>query len=776
MPHQTDLKPQDFLHQSSKIICLTASCPDFLQVFGSVDEVDPIESEPKLKDEKPQPKIPNGALPNCTSSPDSGHPSSRNFSVTSGLSDCSPSTEDASTQENGSKIKLPEPSAVTSEATVDRPTNSSLKDKLKEEPAEESPLALDTGKGDLMKSSGALPPEDEMIKAQEKDKIEKEEVNRTDTVKSMDSQWDSDEKSDLNVSEAAESTTTEHSEENAKLPDSNEKSMQILQSSEVTGEEITESLEGIRQPQVVAEAQINMECDDDDDDRDKTEKSIANKETPTMCDPPKELTNECSVEEAKTTDTSPPANAEELTKSELTTVPPMEPLEKESQPPQHLSETEMSTDLHIDPSEKETKSPKPLSETEMTSDPDMDPLEKETKPPQRLSETDVSSDLHMDPSEKEKRSTQPLCETEMTSSSRMEILEKEMKPPQPLSELEMSSAPDMEPCGKEAKLPQPHSETEMTSLPDMEPTEKEMKPPQPLCESDITSGPCIEPTEKEKEPPQTLSESEIARDSHMDLLEKEIKPPRTLSESEMASSPDTEPAENEIKPPQPLYESETTSNSNVEPSEEEKELPQAFSESQDFELIMNNPSTDNPDMRTIMNWTYDSNRTKALMKQINEPLLSIMSSSKQSPDTSDDSPSALEMEEIPSALVYMPSEDILANVPVTLGPPLALTMPPEKAAVGMPALELCMEAGQNTSPEATESALSEEEPEMESLFPKPDSLAVGDHKNDVASPVSSIGTTYSVSTLVFLLECSSANARFILCSLIIAVLLHSKSF
>ncbi|MCI4388051.1 hypothetical protein PGIGA_G00081110 [Pangasianodon gigas] len=257
------------------------------QVFGSVDEVDPIESEPKPKDEKPQPKIPNGTLPNCTSSPDSGHPSSRNFSVTSGLSDCSPSTEDASTQENGTKIKLPEPSAMASEVTVDLPTNSSLEDKLKEEPAEQSSLALGTGKGDLIKSpTGALPPEDETIKLQEDENVENS-------------------------------------------------------------------------------------------------------------------------------------------------------------------------------------------------------------------------------------------------------------------------------------------------------------------------------------------------------------------------------------------------------------------------------------------------------------------------DTSDDSPSALEMEEIPAALVYMPSEDILANVPVTLGPPLALTMPPEKAAVGMPALELCMEAGQNTSPEATESALSEEEPEMESLFPKPDSLAVGDHKNDVASPVSSIGTTYS---------------------------------
>ncbi|XP_026799677.3 small G protein signaling modulator 1 isoform X1 [Pangasianodon hypophthalmus] len=839
------------------------------QVFGSVDEVDPIESEPKPKDEKPQPKIPNGTLPNCTSSPDSGHPSSRNFSVTSGLSDCSPSTEDASTQENGTKIKLPEPSAVASEVTVDLPTNSSLEDKLKEEPAEQSSQALGTGKGDLIKSpTGALPPEDETIKLQEDEKVENsgaKEVSRTDTVKSVDPQWDLNEKSELNFSETVESTISDPSEEKAKPSDSNAKSKQILQSSETTAEEITKSVEGIRNSQVVVETQINMEFNDD---RDKTEKNIAlvmqvNKETPTTCDPPRALTKEGSVEEAKTTDTRPPANAEELTKSQMSSVPHMEPLEKQTQPPQPLSESKMTNDPHMDPSEKETKSPQPLSETEMTYDhhldpldketkspqplseaemthdpyldslekeakspqphsgseitngshlelweeetkppqplsdsemtsaPDMEPLEKETmllqplsetemtsaphmeptekemKPPQPLPESEVTSAPDMEPSEKEMKPPQPLSELDMSSAPDMEALEKEMKPPQPLSELDMSSAPDMEALEKETKLPQPLSESEMTSdshmeplekeikppqplsdsemtsAPDMEPTEKEMKPCQPLSEMEMTSAPDMEPTEKEMKPCQPLSETEMTSDSHMEPLEKETKLPQPLSETEMTSAPDMEPTEKEIKPPQPLSESETTSNSHMEPSEKETKPPEPLSE-----LVMNNPSNaDKPDMKIIMNWAYDSNRTKALMKQMNEPLLegciSIMSLSKQSPDTSDDSPSALEMEEIPAALVYMPSEDILANVPVTLGPPLALTMPPEKAAVGMPALELCMEAGQNTSPDATESALSEEEPEMESLFPKPDSLAVGDHKNDVASPVSSIGTTYS---------------------------------
>ncbi|XP_029295691.1 LOW QUALITY PROTEIN: small G protein signaling modulator 1 [Cottoperca gobio] len=65
------------------------------QVFESVEEVDQIETEPKSEEAKHVQKIPNGALQNGPSSPDSGHPSSRNFSVTSGLSDGSLSTEDS---------------------------------------------------------------------------------------------------------------------------------------------------------------------------------------------------------------------------------------------------------------------------------------------------------------------------------------------------------------------------------------------------------------------------------------------------------------------------------------------------------------------------------------------------------------------------------------------------------------------------------------------------------------------------------------------------------
>uniref|UniRef100_A0A673CQ83 Small G protein signaling modulator 1a n=1 Tax=Sphaeramia orbicularis TaxID=375764 RepID=A0A673CQ83_9TELE len=100
------------------------------QVFESVEEVDQIETEPKSEEARQVPKMPNGALQNGTSSPDSGHPSSRNFSVTSGLSDGSLSTEDSATQDTNlrsaailqapqSPVKAPQHPVVESEALAE---------------------------------------------------------------------------------------------------------------------------------------------------------------------------------------------------------------------------------------------------------------------------------------------------------------------------------------------------------------------------------------------------------------------------------------------------------------------------------------------------------------------------------------------------------------------------------------------------------------------------------------------------------------------------------
>ncbi|XP_074494106.1 small G protein signaling modulator 1 isoform X2 [Sebastes fasciatus] len=115
------------------------------QVFESVEEVDQIETEPKSEDAKQVPKIPNGALQNGTSSPDSGHPSSRNFSVTSGLSDGSLSTEDSAapdaTPRSAAVPQSPvKPAGVESEAPteeVDSQVRGKVKNKEEEEEEEE---------------------------------------------------------------------------------------------------------------------------------------------------------------------------------------------------------------------------------------------------------------------------------------------------------------------------------------------------------------------------------------------------------------------------------------------------------------------------------------------------------------------------------------------------------------------------------------------------------------------------------------------------------------
>uniref|UniRef100_A0A668A0L2 Small G protein signaling modulator 1 n=1 Tax=Myripristis murdjan TaxID=586833 RepID=A0A668A0L2_9TELE len=92
------------------------------EVFESVEEVDQIETEPKNEEAKQVPKMPNGALQNGTSSPDSGHPSSRNFSVTSGLSDGSLSTEDCAAPDTTSRAAAAAP--VVPQSPVKPPRDS----------------------------------------------------------------------------------------------------------------------------------------------------------------------------------------------------------------------------------------------------------------------------------------------------------------------------------------------------------------------------------------------------------------------------------------------------------------------------------------------------------------------------------------------------------------------------------------------------------------------------------------------------------------------------
>ncbi|KAL8179989.1 UNVERIFIED_CONTAM: Small G protein signaling modulator 1 [Gekko kuhli] len=68
------------------------------KVFESVDEAEQPEVEAQPEEEGKRAKLSNGALPNGTGSPDSGHPSSQNFSLASAYSERSFSTEDSAVE------------------------------------------------------------------------------------------------------------------------------------------------------------------------------------------------------------------------------------------------------------------------------------------------------------------------------------------------------------------------------------------------------------------------------------------------------------------------------------------------------------------------------------------------------------------------------------------------------------------------------------------------------------------------------------------------------
>ncbi|XP_059214545.1 small G protein signaling modulator 1 isoform X2 [Centropristis striata] len=125
--------------------------------------------------------------------------------------------------------------------------------------------------------------------------------------------------------------------------------------------------------------------------------------------------------------------------------------------------------------------------------------------------------------------------------------------------------------------------------------------------------------------------------------------------------------------------------------------------------------------------------------------LSLSSHSRQSPDTadSDDSPSALEMEDIPAG-TCVTSEDIKARPLAGLAaPPVSLAQRQKMASEGL-VLDHHLDTACNTSPEGTDLGLSEEEPELENVLTEPESAEMGgDAKHDESSEEQ----TYSQETL-----------------------------
>lgn len=129
------------------------------------------------------------------------------------------------------------------------------------------------------------------------------------------------------------------------------------------------------------------------------------------------------------------------------------------------------------------------------------------------------------------------------------------------------------------------------------------------------------------------------------------------------------------------------------------------------------------------------------VRQVLNALQSLSSHSRQSPDTadSDDSPSALEMEDIPAGITCVTSGDLNARPLAGLAAPPMCFAQREK----MESVDLVLDHHLDTSPEGTDLGLSEEEPEIENVLTEPGSAGMGgDAKHE-----SSEEQTYSVSII-----------------------------
>lgn len=139
-----------------------------------------------------------------------------------------------------------------------------------------------------------------------------------------------------------------------------------------------------------------------------------------------------------------------------------------------------------------------------------------------------------------------------------------------------------------------------------------------------------------------------------------------------------------------------------------------------------------------------SSPVRQVLNALQSASLTLSSHSRQSPDTadSDDSPSALEMEDIPAGITCVTSEEIKARPLMGLAaPPISFAQREKLASVDL-VPDHHLDTACNTSPEGTDLGLSEEEPEMENVLAEAESAeASGDGKRDESSEEQ----TYSVS-------------------------------
>lgn len=153
------------------------------------------------------------------------------------------------------------------------------------------------------------------------------------------------------------------------------------------------------------------------------------------------------------------------------------------------------------------------------------------------------------------------------------------------------------------------------------------------------------------------------------------------------------------------------------------------------EMQLDKPDSNSP-VRQVLNALQTASRGS----------FSLSSHSRQSPDAvdSDDSPSALEMEDIPAGITCVTSEDIKPRPLIGLAaPPISLAQR-EKMASERLAQDHLLDTTCNSSLEGTDLGLSEEEAEIDNVLTEPESAEMG---GVTKYEESSEEQTYSVSTV-----------------------------
>lgn len=214
-------------------------------------------------------------------------------------------------------------------------------------------------------------------------------------------------------------------------------------------------------------------------------------------------------------------------------------------------------------------------------------------------------------------------------------------------------------------------------------------------------------------------------DKSTDVAAEALRPP--TSEEDAAASNDTKPeltdkpgTTAETIPVQKVYGC-STETERTDTKAAASDPPEATKDKA-AEITHDKPGSDSP-VRQVLHALQSASRGS-------------LSLSRQSPDTadSDDSPSALEMEDIPAGITCVTSEDNRSRPLVGLAaPPLSLDHRQRAASEDL-VLDQHLDTACNTSPDGTDLGLSEDEPEMDNMLPGPESADTdGDIKHDESS-------------------------------------------